>query len=266
MSTAVTHSDHQEASAEQQDALHQLIVARFDGAPRLIKAAEHAVVCAHLSFAGALARRYRGRGVELEDLRQLARLGLVKAVKRWQPAVGAEFLPFAYPTILGEIKRYFRDSSNTIRIPRSVHGMRTEVEVLGRELEQRLGRAASDVELAEAVGVGVEQIQANSAASAGKVLSLNVESVHHAAAQRVSLDAEFEIELTEDRIIVRQAMARLTDREREILRLRYFEGMSQKLIGERMGVSQMQISRIMRSVILKLSDQISSDNRDLLAG
>jgi RNA polymerase sigma-B factor len=241
-----------------------LTQARTSGQPGPIKAAEHEVINTHLSLATALARRYQHRGVEFDDLQQLARLGLLKAVKRWQPEIGVDFLPFAYPTILGEVKRYFRDHGTTIRVPRGLRDRHTEVQSVTEELEQRLGHAANESELAEAAGIGVDQVQAGRlAVQSCKVLSLDELSIQAAAALRPSSLAETDLQRVEDLMMVRQAMAQLTDRERTILRLRYFEGLSQLKIGEAIGVSQMQVSRLVRGVLAKLRACLEECGEDL---
>lgn len=255
--TSAQSTTHPQSDPRQQESLRRLVEARAHGRPAAIRGAEHEVVSSHLSLATALARRYQHRGIEFEDLQQLGRLGLVKAVKRWQPDIGGEFLPFAYPTILGEIKRYFRDHGNTIRVPRGLRDRYTEVQSIAEELEQRLGHTANEAELAQASGVAVDQVHAGRAAVSGcKVLSLDELAVRSAAADRPSSLAESDMQRVEDVMMVRQAMASLTERERKILRLRYFEGMSQLKVGEVIGVSQMQVSRLVRGVLAKLRAQI----------
>lgn len=254
----------EQLDSRQHRALDRLTRARAAGLSGTIQAAEHEVITTHLSLATALARRYQNRGVEFDDLQQLARLGLLKAVKRWQPDIGVDFLPFAYPTILGEVKRYFRDHGTTIRVPRGLRDRYTAVQSVTEELEQRLGHAAKEFELAEAAGIGVDQVHAGRAAVLGcKVLSLDELSIQAAAALRPSSLAETDLQRVEDLMMVRQAMAQLTDRERKILRLRYFEDMSQLKIGEAIGVSQMQVSRLVRGVLAKLRACLEDCDKDL---
>ncbi len=269
-SATSSHPTHPTLDVRQQESLQRLTEARAAGTTSGIRSAEQDVVSAHLSLASALARRYQHRGVEFDDLQQLARLGLVKAVKRWQPEIGGEFLPFAYPTILGEIKRYFRDHGNTIRVPRGLRDFYSEVQSVTEELEQRLGHTANEAELAEASGVALHQVSAGRAAVAGcKVLSLDDLAVHSAAAEFPSSGAEVDLQRVEDLMMVRQAMDQLTERERTILRLRYFDGLSQLKIGELIGVSQMQISRLVRAALAKLRATVEHGDRasfPLLAG
>ncbi len=251
----------QSVDTRQHEALEQLTSARAAGHAGRVRSAEHEVINAHLGLATALARRYQHRGVEFDDLQQLARLGLLKAVKRWQPEIGVDFLPFAYPTILGEMKRYFRDHGTAIRVPRGLRDRYTEVLSVTEELEQRLGHAAKESELAEASGIAVDQVHAGRVAVLScKVLSLDELSIQAAAAGRPSSFAETDMQRVEDVMMIRQAMEQLTERERKILRLRYFEGMSQLKIGEAIGVSQMQVSRLVRGVLAKLRAYLDACN------
>jgi len=241
--------------------LDGLTKARSRGLPNAIRDAEHEVIASHLGLATALARRYQHRGVEFDDLHQLARLGLLKAVKRWQPDIGVDFLPFAFPTILGEVRRYFRDHGTAIRVPRGLRDRYTEVQAVSEELEQRLGHVAKESELAEASGVAVDQVHAGRLAVLScKVLSLDELSISAAAEGRPSSFAENDLHRVEDAMVIRQAMEQLTNRERTILRLRYFEGMSQLKIGEAIGVSQMQVSRLVRGILAKLRQYIDESD------
>ena len=246
-------SAHELNSTIQQSALDILVAARAGGTASALRSAEHAVITAHLSFATALGHRYRGRGVDDDDLQQLARLGLVYAVRRWNPDLGTAFLPYAYPTILGEIRRYFRDHSTIIRAPRSLRELHTDAVTIAADLEQRLGRPASDQELADATGTTAGRIQQQrTAVSASRALSLDAPAGQGLADHLHHDLASSDLARAEDRLVVGQAMAGLSDRDRRILHLRYFEDKSQSQIAAVIGVSQMQVSRILREVLGKL--------------
>ena len=261
MSTSFTAPSYEHLNAQQQESLDRLVQARATGTPAAVRRAEQDVVCEHLGFAAALGNRYRSRGVDQDDLQQLARLGLIKAVKRWRPDLGSEFLPFAYPTILGELKRYFRDHSAMIRPPRSLKDLSTEVQVAAADLEQRLGRPATDTELAEAVGVPLHMIQEQSVAmSNSRALSLDIDTIQRAADQMPSASALSALEKVENQVMAKQAIAGLTDRERRILSLRYLEGQSQGQIGAVIGVSQMQVSRLLRELLSKLRVALNDED------
>ena len=243
----------------QTDALQALAEAKSLGAAADVAAAEKAVVTAHIGLATSLAHRYRGRSLDVDDLEQLAFLGLVKAVKRWDPEVGAEFVGFAYPTILGEIKRYFRDQLTTIRMPRPLQDLHVEANGLREDIRQRTGREATAVDLAAAAGVSTDQIWEERAASFQcRVASLYESEVHGAAAAVVSADAALEMRHVEDRMVIQQAMGKLTARERLVVDLRYLQDKSQAEIGDILGVSQMQVSRILRAIHHKLRASLTA--------
>ena len=267
MTTTAKASIHQRVSPAQQLALDGLIQARAEGTPAAIRAAEQQVITEHLGFSTALARRYSNRGIEFDDLQQLARLGLVRAVKRWEPVVGADFLPFAYPTILGEIKRFFRDHSTIIRPPRGLQELHQEIQLAAVDLEQHLGRPATEAELAHAVGTSVERVrEERAAARASRAVSLDLPVVYTMADQLPHEHAESDFDEVEDTIMVRRAMTTLTVREQKILYLRYFQDNSQAQIARVIGVSQMQISRILRDITATLRASLQAPHPRTTSG
>lgn len=248
----------------QQAALAALDIARAEGNTSRISTAEQDVVRTHLSVATALARRYRNRGVDQDDLAQVAALGLVKAVRGWDSERESAFMSYACPTIIGEMKRYFRDQSTMIRAPRELSTLHLAVNALTDQLEQRLGRAPDDSELAQAAGVSEQQIRAQRLSSRGcRTDSLDVPGVQAAAAQQSNGAAEVDLGQVENLIVVRAALSGLTARERHILELRFFRGLSQSEIAEATGVSQMQISRILRKLLDTLRDRLGGQGFDL---
>ena len=262
MSIAPTFSTQQGVTPAQQAALDALIGARATGSVAAVRVTEQQVINEHLGFATALARRYRGRGLEFDDLEQLARLGLVRAVKRWQPEVGADFLPYASPTILGEIRRYFRDHSTIIRAPRPLQELHQATGVAASELEQQLGRVATDVELAAAVGVTPDLVRQERAATrASRSVSLDVPAVHRVTEQLPHDHAETDLHHVEDAVTVRRAIAALNARDRQVLHLRFFQDNSQAQIAAVIGVSQMQVSRILRDITTRLRVALGADDR-----
>lgn len=246
-------------NARQQAALCRLQQALSAGAPSTeIAAAQDEVVTTHLSFAAAMGRRYRGRGVDADDVQQIAYLGLIKAARRWDPQIGTAFLSFATPTILGEIKRYFRDHSHTVRIPRPLQELHIEAAALQGDFEQRHGRPPADDEMAAAVGVAVDRIWAQQTAYAHcRVASLDEPGLHSLVEQASSTAAAAEMRHVEDQILADQALCVLTARERRIIKLRFEDDLSQQEIAEVIGVSQMQISRLLRHITSKLRDQLA---------
>ena len=211
------------------------------------------VVTEYLPVARSLASRYSGRGVERNDLEQLAFLGLVKAVRRWEPGRSEDFLQFAVPTIVGEIKRYFRDHSWLVRPPRRIQELRAAINEAEQTYRHNDGTGPSESELAEATGVSARDIgEARSAASFCRPRSLDEGQGLGLALALGWGDEDPELRRVEDRITVQRLLATLTDREREVVRMRFSEGWSQARIGSEIGVSQMQVSRWLRTIADKL--------------
>ena len=210
-----------------------------------------------LPLARQLARRYQRTGEPLDDLVQVASLGLLKAIDRFDPARTTAFSSFAVPTILGELKRYFRDKGWSVRVPRDLQELAVRVDRLGEELSRELGRAPTPGEMAQRLGVTAEQVlEAREAAGAYRAVSLDRprtedEDGSDAYAELVGGD-DPGFGLAEDSATVQRLMRVLTDREREVLRLRFVEDLTQSEIGERVGVSQMHVSRLIRQSISRL--------------
>jgi RNA polymerase sigma-B factor len=214
----------------------------------------------HRGFAEYLARRFSDRGEPLDDLRQVALIGLLKAVERFEPERGLSFTTFAGPTIVGELKRHFRDRTWSVRVPRRLQELSLHIERSRGELGQELGRAPTPAELAANLDVSEEQIlEGMEAASLYRVGSLDIPASDRdelTVGDRVgSLDDE--LGHVEDRAVVREMVASLPDRERRIVYLRYFEGLTQAEIAERVGVSQMHVSRLLTRSLEALGHQIT---------
>ena len=254
-------------NARQQTSLRRLQDALQRGGAAEIAAARDEVVTTHLTFAAAMGRRYRDRGVEADDVQQIAYLGLVKAAHRWDPKISTAFLTYASPTILGEIKRYFRDHLNTVRIPRPLQELHAEAAALQAEMQQRHHRDATDSELAAAAGVAVDSIRDEQTAfDRCRVASLDQPELHSIAEQTTSPNAAADLRHVEDRLLATQAMCTLTSRERRIVQLRYEDGYSQQDIAQAIGVSQMQVSRLLRRIADKIRSGLAEpdDRADYL--
>ena len=211
-----------------------------------------------LPLARQLARRYQRGGEPLDDLIQVASLGLLKAIDRFDPSRETAFSSFAVPTILGELKRHFRDKGWSVRVPRDLQELAVKLEPVGEELSRELGRAATLAEIAQRTGTTVEQVlEAREAASAYRAVSLD--RPREDDEESDGLGASFGVEDTgfanaEDSATIERLMRVLNDREREILRLRFSEDLTQAEIGTLVGVSQMHVSRIIRQAINRLRD------------
>jgi RNA polymerase sigma-B factor len=212
-----------------------------------------------LPLARKLARRYNGAREPFDDLLQVASLGLVKAVDRYDTERGTAFSSFAVPTILGELKRYFRDLGWAVHVPRGAQELAVKVEECRQRLTTRTGHAPTVHELAQYLEIPVEDV----------LDALETARAHHAS----SLDAPHDdgegesgavvdsfgcedpaLLLADDRVTVGEAARQLSDREREVLRLRFVMDLTQTQIAERVGVSQMQISRILRRAVARLGE------------
>jgi RNA polymerase sigma-B factor len=221
-------------------------------------AAREQLVGRFLPLARQLARRYQRGGEPLDDLIQVASLGLLKSIDRFDPSRETAFSSFAVPTILGELKRHFRDKGWSVRVPRDLQELAVKLEPLSEELARELGRAATPAEIAARAGVTLEQVmEAREAAGAYRAVSLDRprEEDDEADGQGVVYGIEDPgFSVAEDAATVHRLMRVLTDREREVLRLRFEEDLTQAEIGDRIGVSQMHVSRIIRQAITKLRE------------
>lgn len=209
-----------------------------------------------MPLARSLARRYETSGEPLEDLVQVAALALVKAVDRFDASRGHAFTSFAVPTIVGELKRHFRDRTWAVRPPRELQELILRVDRVAVRLSQERDRAPTVAELAEATGADEEQIlEALQARSGRGALSMHAPYSHEpdAAALEDSIgDEDDEFEHAESRALLDGLCAGLSERSRGVLRMRFEEDLTQAEIGERLGVSQMQVSRIIRQAIAHL--------------
>jgi RNA polymerase sigma-B factor len=230
-----------------------------DGDP----AAREQLVERFLPLARQLARRYQRGGEQLDDLVQVASLGLLKAIDRFDPARETAFSSFAVPTILGELKRHFRDKGWSVRVPRDLQEMAVRVDRVADEMAREIGRAPTPGEIAERTGASLEQVlEAREASAAYRAVSLDrprSEDDEDGDSYADAFGAEDPgFGLAEDSATVDRLMRVLTDREREVLRLRFEEDLTQSEIGQRVGVSQMHVSRLIRQSIARLRDEANS--------
>ncbi|MEU3974067.1 SigB/SigF/SigG family RNA polymerase sigma factor [Streptomyces bacillaris] len=205
------------------------------------------VICAWLPMAHRLAARYRNRGETLEDLRQVAAIGLVNAVDRYDPAVGRAFAPFAVPTITGEIKRHFRDRMWSVHVPRRIQNLRTIVRLAHAELAAS-GTPPSPARIAGHTGLSEEEVRQGSEALHGfSALSIDAETTADGGELLLgdrlgAVDEAYDLVL--DREAAKPGISRLAEREKRVLYLRFFAGMTQSAIAAELGVSQMHVSRL----------------------
>ena len=242
-----------EPSRRQELAEHTLALfreARGTG-PEQRQALLDEVVTAHLWLADAVARRFRDRGEDADDLRQIARAGLVEACGRFDPEQGP-FAAFAFPTVTGLVKRHFRDHGWSIRPPRPTQELSAEMWRRWPEVAQTVGAEPSVRQLADTLGASVDDVRrARSASQAYSCSSLD-------ALLQDRSDEDPEGERCEARVLVSSVWAELTEAERELLRLRFYEERSQSDIAARLGTNQMQVSRLLARLMAKLRRLIGS--------
>ena len=227
-------------------------------------AAREQLVERFLPLARHLARRY-GQGAEpMDDLVQVASLGLLKAIDRFDPAREVAFTSFAVPTIVGELKRHFRDKGWSVRVPRELQELSLKLDRAADDMSRTLGRVPTPAELAAQTGSSVEQVlEAREASGAHHAVSLDRphdddEPDGDSLAGFVGVE-DPGYRAAEVSATLQQLMRALTEREREVLRLRFEEDLTQSEIGARIGVSQMHVSRIIRQCIARLRDEADRD-------
>ena len=252
---------HRFPASERRERLTQqlLMAARSDAvdAPTAAQLRDEAFE-ANRTLALSIARRYHHKGVENEDVDQVAMVGLCLAVDRWDPSAESPFVAFAAPTIAGEIKRHFRDRAWLVRPPRSVQNRVAEVRAAAEELQAELGREPSSVEIAGRLGLDVEMV--DDARQAGD--SFHGTPLDHGdrtewAGREVMWPSELEsIDSLADSLDLRRALAQLSDRDRTLVRLRFVDELTQQEVGRRLGVSQMQVSRLLVRVLATLRESL----------
>lgn len=222
------------------------------------------LVSDHLGLAEYLARRFANRGEPLEDLVQVASLGLIKAVDRFDPSRGAEFSTYATHTIVGELKRHFRDRGWSVRAPRRMQELYLRLGKVVGTLSQELGRSPTIAELANALNVSEEEVlEALEAGQAYRSASLDAPSSNEEgetlAAHLGQEDTSFEE--AESRATLTPLLAKLAPRERLIVKLRFFDGLTQAEIAERLGISQMHVSRLLSRSVAELRNAAEAPAR-----
>jgi RNA polymerase sigma-B factor len=218
----------------------------------------------YLPLVRSLARRYSYRGEQLEDLVQVGCIGLIKAIDRFDIDRGVELTTYATPNIIGEIKRHFRDKGWSVRVPRGLQELNVRLSHLVEELTVQLERSPTIAELAKAAGVEEEEVlEALESGQAYATLSLSATGGGGSddGSELDPLESlgelEHEYEVSEDRAVLAPGLRALDDRERRILHLRFFEGLTQSQIAQQVGISQMHVSRLIRRALEKIRDEIA---------
>jgi RNA polymerase sigma-B factor len=214
-----------------------------------------------LPLAEHIARRFGGRGESREDLLQVARLGLVNAVDRFDVDRETEFISFAVPTIMGEIRRYFRDSGWAVRVPRRLKELHLAISKATGVLAQRLGRAPTPTELAAELKIDIDELS-DGLVAGNAYHTISVESTISDKTEDLSLldtvgDYDGELEKVDNHETLKPLLDQLPERERTIVMLRFFGNMTQTQIAEQIGVSQMHVSRLLSRTLEYLREKLS---------
>lgn len=213
-----------------------------------------------LPLADHIARRFDGRGESRDDLMQVARVGLVNAVNRFDAEVGADFPSFAVPTIMGEVRRHFRDNSWSVKVPRRMKELHLRIGAATGELSQRLGRAPTATELAAELGVDRDEVL-DGLMAGSSYRTMSIDGSTGGDEDRLPLaetlgDVDQELETVENREALRPLLESLPERERRVLMLRFFESMTQSQIAEKLGISQMHVSRLLAKTLAQLREKL----------
>jgi RNA polymerase sigma-B factor len=217
----------------------------------------------YLPLVRSLARRYANRGEQLEDLVQVGSIGLIKAIDRFDVERGVELTTYATPNIIGEIKRHFRDKGWSVRVPRGLQELNVRLSQLLERLTVELERSPTIPELAEAAGVTEEEVlEALESGQAYTTVSLSGPVGSGEEGELDPLESlgelEHEYEISEDRAVLAPGLSILDERERRILHLRFWGGLTQSQIAQQVGISQMHVSRLIRRSLEKVRAHIAA--------
>ena len=221
--------------------------------------AREQLVQRHLPLVRSLARRYAGRGEPLDDIEQVGAIGLIKAIDRFELDREVSLATYATPNVVGEIKRHFRDKGWAIRVPRALQELNAKMSATIDRLTSKLGRSPSIAEIAESLEATPEEVlEAIEVGSAYTTLSLSGGPGGDDEADPLEAigEEDEEFERTEDRAALAPALAHLPQRERDILRMRFEDGLPQTHIAERVGLSQMHVSRLIRKSLAAIRDEL----------
>jgi RNA polymerase sigma-B factor len=228
-------------------------------------AARERLIEQYMSLVRSLARRYAYRGEQLEDLVQIGAIGLIKAIDRFDVNRGVELTTYATPNIIGEIKRHFRDRGWSVRVPRGLQELNIQLSRLMEELTVQLSRSPTIAELAKAAKVTDEEVlEALESGRAYTSLSLSVGASSDEEGELDPLESlgteEPRYEVSENLAMLAPGFRVLDERERKILHLRFFEGLTQSQIAQQVGISQMHVSRLIRRSLEKIREEIAADD------
>jgi RNA polymerase sigma-B factor len=215
----------------------------------------------HLGLVEYLARRFAGRGELLDDLIQVGTIGLLKAVDRFDPDREVEFSTYATPTIVGELKRHFRDKGWAVRVPRRLQELNLQLSKVMGSLSQELGRSPTVAEIAKAIGATEDEVlEAMDSAHAYSLVSLDAATSEDGPSFHEQLGEEDEgLDMLEYRASVTPLLEQLPPREQHMLYLRFFKGLTQSQIADQLGISQMHVSRLLAKTLAQLREGLTGE-------
>ncbi len=226
--------------------------------------AREKLVMSHMNLVRFLANKFKNRGEPLDDLMQVGYLGLLKAIDRFDPDRGLEFTTYATPTIMGEIKRHFRDKGWSVRVPRRLQELSAKVNQATDTLTAQLQRSPKVEEIAEYLDATVDDVlEAMESSSAYSSVPLEAPSGSDSDDAPSVIDRyvteDSDLAFTDDRLVLEEALRDFSPREREIIELRFLKGMTQIEIAQKLGISQVQVSRLLRRTLKKVQDKIDPE-------
>ena len=214
----------------------------------------------NVAMARSMAARYRNRGIDVDDLEQVALVGLIKAARRFDAAAGHDFMSYAVPTVRGELRRHFRDSGWMIRVPRRVQQMQARIKDAQHELEAQLGRSPRPSEIAAHLGVEADEV-IEALAADGCFRPASIDSKGDAQERGTIADVlghdDRGFASLEAKLVLDTAVSRLSDRERLILRWRFEDERTQQEIADLVGLTQAQVSRTLTRILRRLRTDLS---------
>ncbi len=225
--------------------------------------AREQLIMSHINHVRFLASKFKNRGEPLDDLVQVGTIGLIKAIDRFDTARGLEFTTFATPTIMGEIKRHFRDKGWSVRVPRRLQELSSKVNQVTDELTKELQRSPSVEEIANALDSTVDEVL-EAMESSSAYSSVPLESGGQGDDEAPSIIDHYATEdedlaASDDRMVLEETIKDFSPREQEIIRMRFIDGLTQVEIANRLGISQVQVSRLLRRTLKKVQEKIDPE-------
>lgn len=224
------------------------------------------LIMSHLNLVRFLASKFKNRGEPLDDLIQVGTIGLIKAIDRFEPDRGLEFTTYATPTIMGEIKRHFRDKGWSVRVPRRLQELSAKINQVTDDLTKELQRSPSIEEIAQRLETTVEEVlEAMESSSAYSSVPLEGGSSGADGDETPSIIDQYvtedeDLAGSDDRIVLEEAIRDFSPREQEIIRMRFVEGLTQVEIAEKLNISQVQVSRLLRRNLKRIQEKIDPES------